>query len=40
MFCEVLHIRPWEIGDLPLDKFDQAISYFDQLNEQAAESGT
>lgn len=30
MFAEILHIRPWEIGLLDVDQFDQAIVLFDQ----------
>lgn len=38
MISEVLHIRPWEIGDLTGDQFREACDYIDLLNEKATEA--
>lgn len=31
MFAEVLHIRPWETGDLTAQQISEAAAYFDEL---------
>ena len=30
MFAEHLHIPPWQVGDLSVDEFEQAIDVFDR----------
>ena len=38
MFAEILHIPPWQIGDLALDEVEQAIQHFDDIIKKAEAS--